>query len=86
LSCEAKVLRDTLLIYLLPQHLCIDVYRAINAFINYADVPGGPTVFYGKINHPTQVAKMAVYSAQALLADSFFVSSGLSAFLIFSVF
>jgi len=42
-------------------------------------------VLYDKLNHPTQVAKTAVYSAQAVLADSFFVSSGLSAFLIFSV-
>jgi len=43
-------------------------------------------VLYDKLNHPTQIAKTAVYSAQAVLADSFFVSSGLSAFLIFSVF
>jgi hypothetical protein len=43
-------------------------------------------VFYGKLNHPTKVAKTAVYSAQAILANGFFVSSGLSAFLIFRVF
>jgi hypothetical protein len=43
-------------------------------------------VFYGQINHPTQVAKTAVYSAQGILADGFFVSSGLSAFIIFRMF
>jgi len=65
-------------------NLCIDVYRAINAFVNYADIPGGPLVFYDKLNHPHKFAKIAVYSVQAI-RPIVLREFRLSAFLIFCV-
>jgi len=54
-------------------HLSIDVYRAVKAFVDYADIPNGSIAFYGKLSDPTEIAKTAVYSLQTILADSFFV-------------
>ena len=63
---------DTLLTDLI-QHVSIDFYRAVNAFVNYADVPHGALKFFGLLSDPTSIAKGAVYSTQNMLADSFFV-------------
>jgi hypothetical protein len=71
-------LNQSTMTYISFQHLSIDVYRAIYAFVDSADIPHGAIVFNRKLNDPTQVAKSAVYSVQTLLADSFFVSSVLS--------
>jgi len=54
-------------------HLSIDVYRAVKAFVDYADIPHGSIVFYGRLNSPTEIAKTALYALQTILADSFFV-------------
>jgi len=54
-------------------HLSIDVYRAVKAFVDYADIPHGSIVFYAKLNAPTEIAKTALYALQMILADGFFV-------------
>jgi len=54
-------------------HLSIDVCRAVQAFVGYADIPHGSIVFYGKLNEPTEIVKTAVYASETVLADSFFV-------------
>src|ERR1700685_1602742 len=62
------------------QHLSIDVYRAVKAFVDYADTPHGSIVFYAKLNAPTEIAKTELYALQMILADGFFVSSMISSY------
>jgi len=54
-------------------HLSIDVYRAVEAFVAYADIPHESLVFYGKLNNPTEITKTAVYALQTIVADGFLV-------------
>jgi len=54
-------------------HLSIDVYRAVEAFVDYTDIPHGSIAFYGRLNAPTEIAKTALYALQTILADGFFV-------------
>jgi len=53
--------------------LAIDVQRAIEGFVEYADVPKGSLVFYGKLNDATELAKNIVYVLQTIVGDSIVV-------------
>ena len=66
------------------QHLSIDVYRAVEAFVAYADILHGSLVFYGKLNNPTEITKTAVYALQTIVADGFLVSSEASFYYYYS--
>ena len=50
------------------------MYRAVRAFIDYANIPHGSIVFYGKLDEPTEIAKTALYSLETIVADSCLVS------------
>jgi len=59
------------LMYLLAiTNLTIDIYRAMHAF---SSVHHGSILGHGKLNKPTEIAKTAVFSVQAVLADGLFV-------------
>ena len=57
------------------QHLAIDVCRAVNMFVDHLNETYTSLVLSGALGHPTNIANTAVYSVQALLADSFYVRS-----------
>ncbi|KAI0351179.1 hypothetical protein OH77DRAFT_1411426 [Trametes cingulata] len=52
-------------------HLAIDVVRAVEGFVVWADKPGGTNAFYARISDPTEVAKNVLYITMTLVADSF---------------
>jgi len=58
---------------LVTAHLTVDVARAVEAFIDYADTPRGALIFYGKLNAPTQAVKNTLYITQTVVGDCFAV-------------
>ncbi|TBU44153.1 hypothetical protein BD309DRAFT_958987 [Dichomitus squalens] len=52
-------------------HLCIDVQRALQAFVVEGGKPDGALLFYSTLNNPTLVAKDGIYITMTIVADSF---------------
>ena len=57
------------------QHLALDMYMLLQAFIVEANrTLGGAVVYYGNIGNPYSIAKDVTYITQTLVGDSFIVS------------
>lgn len=57
------------------QHLALDMYMLLQAFIVEANRElGGAVAYYSNIGNPYSIAKDATYITQTLVGDSFIVS------------
>ena len=41
------------------------------AFIDMADVPQGALLLYSQLNHPTHIARTAIFITMTIIGDSF---------------
>ena len=51
--------------------MCLDVQRAVGAFVHSYTTADGPELFYSVLSSPTFVAKNTIYITNTLVGDAF---------------
>ncbi|GJJ15537.1 hypothetical protein Clacol_009815 [Clathrus columnatus] len=70
LDAGKKLLVTAIIMFSLSSiHVCVDLVRAIDAFIASVDKPGGASGYYAQIRIWLNVAKQALYATNNILAD-----------------
>ena len=67
--------RGSILTTLCHKHFALDAYRSVLAFIDNENVPMGALLLYSQLNHPTHIARTAIFITMTLIGDSFVVRS-----------
>ncbi|TFK90719.1 hypothetical protein K466DRAFT_484278 [Polyporus arcularius HHB13444] len=62
---------STLMWVLSVTHLCIDVVRAVQGFVDEGGKPDGTLNFYSDLANPTHVAKNVIYITMTIVGDTF---------------
>lgn len=63
----------TISLMLLLKHFCLNISRAVDAFITHGNEPGGSLAYYADLSTPKNVVKTGLFVTSTAIGDLFIV-------------